>query len=307
MPNPFLSVVEDDSSYVFDDHVRFIVDHVMDGHFDAVYMTTGYPGFGKSSFVIDFNRRISVLTGQTFSVKPVDAEGGGGNVVYPGQLYESIHGGLRYLGRGSCIQIDEGIDQGDKRNSMTKGQKAIMAFMDQVRFKGFFFNWLYRHRSVADLRIKGRALFEVNVKTTPKRDEAGILHMERGRFDFWWDEKLGNLGPFEDRWFDHVENIPFDSLEGDPEFEEYNYYKDMFTTMAWAGWEAPWKEFAWRPGAKVPSVEEMIPYADATEEARDQKLQEFVRQGRQILEERANARGWKGKKSPRKEDDESWR
>jgi len=296
--NPFLSILKERPEVDFERHLDFIVRHVMEDRFDAVYLVTGYSGFGKSSLAIDVARRISKRTGQPFSVKPVDPEGAGGNIVYPGQCYMCVQAGVRYLGPGSCIIVDEAVSQADSRKAMTQGQKATMALMDMVRYRQYFFFWLYRHRSAADLRLRaGRALFELNVKATPVRGQDGLLRMQRGRFDLYWHEKLGNLGPFESvMWFNHANNIPFDGLDGDPEFEEYNYYKDMFSVMAWANYEAPWQDFPYEEGAQVPSVEEMIPYALERERRLDERL------AGEDAPPRVPRRKAKAAKSPQEED-----
>src|SRR6266540_974957 len=177
--------------------VRFITREVMENNNDAVISVVGYEGFGKSLLARILAKGFADLSGNTFSVSPVDPDGEGGNIQYPGQGFTSTEGGLRYLARGSPFISDEAIASLFSRNSMRNEQMALVQFLAMMRQRGLISLFISPDRRWNDIFVRGhRSLYMFHVKQYYYRDQLGNLHGAKGIADFYYREDMGNASPF---------------------------------------------------------------------------------------------------------------
>lgn len=260
MSSPWAELLQEEEGFSLARHLQSSARMLRGGENDLHYLVTGAPGRGKSTIARIVGGELARLNDVGFSMRPVDPEGEGGNVVYPGQLYKNVIGGMSYLQLCEPIMVDEAGKTTNSRNSSVREQKALMEFVDMARYLGHPFEWITKHRKRIDINIRSnRAIFEINVLGKPQYDADGHFIIAKGFYDFYHHERFGDMRPFEETsWWKKDGSSTFPDLKDDPQTPEYDYYKRIFTPMAALGWEAPWKEFPYKPGAKVPKIAAML-------------------------------------------------
>ena len=240
-------------------YVNFIVRQIMENKNDMVASIVGYEGYGKSLLGRHLARAFAHKTGTTFSVKPMDPEGEGGNIQYPGQCFTASEAGIRYLPRGSPFLSDEAIASLFSRTSMRNEQMALVQFLAMMRKRGLFSLFISPDRRWNDVFVRGhRALYLFHTRQEFVRDPLGRLHGRKGIADFYYREDMGNASPFSKfAWWQKAGTLPFPGPEDDPDNDEYEYWSNIHKDAFAAGFEAPWKDFPYEKGRVAPSVDDM--------------------------------------------------
>jgi hypothetical protein len=299
-----------------DHHIPFVMRDIMQNKNDAVYTVVGYEGFGKSllsrilahAFTAEANRlRKKDDPVIEFSVKPVDPDGEGGNIQYPGQCFTATEGGLRYHPRGATFISDEAIASLFSRTTARNEQTALVQFLAMMRKRGFVCIFIIPSRRWADVFVRGhRSLYLFHTKEKFAYDKVGHLHGKKGTADFYFREDMGNIGPFATNpWWDKSGNFEFPGPEADPQDAEYEYWSGMHKDAFAAGFEAPWKDFPYSKGARPPSVDDMLRVVQRAETGEEPAKTFCYRSG-----ERKIKKGWEQHKPDLKESkpgkDEDW-
>lgn len=221
---------------------------------NAIYIIVGRLRTGKSTLARRMAKKVASLQDLDFSVRPIAPKGEGGNVVYPGQCITCILGGTDYMSKGSSVVTDEAIKTYFSRNSGRSEQKDAIIAIAVSGYQCLIQFYLVPKRRYADVYLREDASeFLIDVWQERLPDENGMMQIHRGFARFYHADT--HMDPFSPApWFNEDADFTF---EDDPD-PEYEYYKDIHTRLSKLGYEAPWQEIEWKPGAKTIPTQELM-------------------------------------------------